>query len=136
MLSQHNGGITLAVSRDNTTALTISTVTSYQPSWETVSESFEQSDCSTYTIYKGDRYTASVTTGIMTLLEMETLRSALLQHEFTFYCPEFPAAQNSGGIFVRLTSLSQPLEVANYGRKYYRLSFAVAAVAVINGGSL
>jgi hypothetical protein len=134
----YNGGITLAISRTNTTALTISTVTSYQPSWETVSESFEQNDPSlgTYTLYRGDRFTASVTTGILTLSEMETLRSALLQHEFTLYCPEFPATQSGGGIFVRLTSLSQPLEVANYGRKYYRMSFAVAAVALINGGSL
>lgn len=134
MSTSYNGGITLAIQytqSGETVTVSIPTVTSYQPQWETLSESFEQHDFSTYTIYNGDRFSVSVTTGIMTLSEMQDLRAALLRHEFTLICPEFPS-----GVAVRLTSLSQPLEVANYGRKYYRLNFAVAAVAVVNGSGL
>ena len=134
MSTAYNGGITLAIqysSGGETVTANISTVTQYQPQWETLSETFEKYDHSTYTVYNGDRFSASVQTGALTLAEMQALRDVLLLHEFTLICPEFP-----NGVAVRLTSLSQPLEVANYGRKYYRLSFAVAAVAVVNGSGL
>ena len=127
----YNGGIALEIKKDGSFDIPISTVTSYQPAWETVSESFEQNDYSTYTVYMGDRFSASISTGILRHEDMQALRNALLAHEFTLMCPEFP-----DGILVRLTSLSQPLEVANYGRRFYRLTFAVAAVALLNGGSL
>lgn len=134
MHAQYNGGISLAVGvtiRETETRTEIRAVTSYQPSYEPVSESFEEHDCRTYSIYKGSRFSAQITTGIMDAAEMAALKSALLYHEFKLYCPEYPS-----GIDVYLTSLSQPLEVANYGRKVYRISFAVAAVALVNGGSL
>lgn len=131
MSERYNGGITLSITPSGGTAVTIPTVTSYDPTWETESESFEAYDYSTHTSYKGDRFNLSVTTGVMTQTEMNTLRAALLTHEFTLICPEF-----TSGLAVRLMSLSQPLEVANYGRKYYRLSFAVASVALLNGSGL
>ena len=131
MSEQYNGGISLSVIPEGGTAVQIPTVTSYQPAWETQSESFETWDYTTHTSYKGDRFSVSVTTGIMPQADMTALRAALLHHEFTLVCPEFPS-----GLPVRLTSLSQPLEVANFGRKFYRISFAVASVALLNGSGL
>ena len=140
--SRYNGGISLAIApltgtwtygTDTVTSVDIPTVTSYEPSLETVSESFETADYTTYTTYVGDRFSANITTGVLTFDQMKYIRWALMHHEFKLGCPEYPTDQ--GGINVRLTSLSQPLEVANYGGKYYRLNFAVAAVALVNGGS-
>lgn len=137
MSKTYNGGIKLELV--STTSATIDTIQNYDVSYQTESESFQQYDYSTYTIYKGDRYTANITTGVMSLSDMTALRNFLLtKKEFTMYCPEYPKIINgqtvTGGISVRLTSLSQPLEVANYGRIYYRLSFSVAAVGLINNG--
>lgn len=144
--SRYNGGITLTIGYTTTVSgqtvlhtVDIPTVTSYEPSWEMLTETFEKHDYSTCVIPKGSRFSASITTGIMTLTAMEQLRSVLINNTtFTLYCPEFPMDSTttpvSGGREVYVTSLSQPLEVANYGGKYYRLSFAVAAVALVNGG--
>lgn len=142
MSKTYNGGIKLKFSKtvnNSTVTKTIDTVQNYGVSWETESESFEKYDFSICTIYKGDRFTASITTGATDETELSQLRYFLLHtagREFTMYCPEFPETQNGGGIDVRLTSLSQPLEAANYGRKFYRLSFSVAAVGLQNGGGL
>lgn len=144
--SRYNGGISLAIGYTTTVSgqstyvvKEIPSVTSYEPSWDMLTETFEKHDYSTCVIPKGSRFTANITTGIMTLTAMEELRTVLINNTtFTLYCPEFPmsgtAPAVTGGREVYVTSLSQPLEVANYGGKYYRLSFAVAAVALVNGG--
>lgn len=137
MSENYNGGIALELVK-GTADVQIQTVQSYDVSYTTESESFQTWDHSTYTLYKGDRFTANITTGVMTLSDMSALRNFLLtKKEFTMYCPEYPKVEGqtaTGGISVRLVSISQPLEVANYGRTYYRLSFSVAAVGLINNG--
>lgn len=138
----YNGGIKLELA-ESTNTVTIDTIQRYDVSYTTESESFEMYDYSTHTSYKGDRFRADITTGVMSLNDMKTLRNFLLRKkEFTMYCPEYPKIVDgqtvTGGISVRLTSLSQPLELANYGRVYYRLTFSVEAIELDNntGGYL
>lgn len=138
----YNGGIKLELA-NSTDTVTIDTIQTYDVSFTTECESFQMYDYSTHTSYKGDRFRANVTTGVMTLDDMKTLRDFLLRKkEFTMYCPEYPKVVDgqtvTGGKSVRITSVSQPLEVANYSRRYYRLTFSVEAIELDNntGGYL
>lgn len=130
MSKRHNGGITLTIG-SGTSAVTIDVISSYDVQWVSEDETFEQWDYSTNTIHKGDRFTATIGTGYMTASDMATLRSALLAHTFLFTCPEYPS-----GVQVNLTSLSQPLQSANFYGTYYSMQFSVAAVGLVNGSSL
>lgn len=125
-MSKYNRGITVTVG-------TISIVTeSYQPQWQTVTESFEKYDYSTVSIFKGNKYTASVTTGLLTHSEMIALRNALLVNSFTFKAPDLPTA----GLTVQTTNISNPTAADLYGTEYYQMSFSIAAVALTNSGGL
>lgn len=132
-MSKYNRGIKVYVgyvSSGTTSYIEIETL-SYQPQWEQVVESFEKYDYSTVSIMKGNKFSATVTTGLMTKANMTTLRNALLANTFSFKCPEFPS-----GTTVRVSSISFPTAADNYGTEYYQVSFSVAAVALTNSGGL
>lgn len=124
-MSKYNRGITVSVGDIDIETL------SYQPQWEQVTERFEEYDYSTYTILKGNKFSASVVTGLMTKAQMTALRNALLVRQFTFKCPEF-----TEGILVNVGAISFPTAANNYGTEYYQMSFSVAAVSLLNSGSL
>lgn len=132
-MSKYNRGITVSVGYiQSGTQRYIDIVTeSYQPHWQTVTESFEKYDYSTVSIFKGNKFSASVTTGLLTKSEMVALRNALLVNNFTFKCPEF-----TSGVSVQTSSISFPTAADNYGTEYYQMSFDVAAVALTNSGGL
>ena len=131
MSKRYNGGISLTIG-SGTTALSIDTISAYNVDWQRETETVQKYDYSTYTVVKGDRFTARVETGYMSDTDMATLRNKLLgSSTFLFTCPEYPS-----GVDVTLTSLSQPLQSANIYGKYYRVAFSVAAVGLVNGGSL
>lgn len=133
-MSKYNRGIEITIRYEDsgtTHDIEIETL-SYQPHFEPVSESFENYDYSTCTLYKGDRFSCSIETGLMNEADMQALRFALLHNEFVMICPEYPTT----GAAVRLTSISFPTAADNYGTKWYRISFAVVAVAMWNGNSL
>ena len=132
-MSKYNRGIVVKVGVTGGTAITLETL-NYQPSWETITETFEKQDFSTYSIYKGARFSATVTTGLLNKTNADTLRAALLKHQFEFTCPEFP-----NGTDVILTSLSYPtaadLEPSSIyaGQEWYQITFAVQAVSLMYG---
>ncbi|MBQ5316991.1 MAG: hypothetical protein J6I96_05500, partial [Oscillospiraceae bacterium] len=64
MSKTYNGGITLKLEK-GMADITIDTVQNYSVDWQTEKESFERYDFSTCTVYKGDRFTASITTGLL-----------------------------------------------------------------------
>lgn len=125
-MSKYNRGIQVSVG-------TIDLVTErYEPQWQTVTESFEKYDYSTVSIFKGNKFSANVTTGLLTKAQMVALRDALLVNSFTFKCPEF-----TSGITVQTNSISYPTAADNYGTEWYQMSFNVAAVSLTgNSGSL
>ena len=132
-MSKYNRGIVVTVEVESGTDIVLETI-SYQPSWETVTESFEKQDFSTYSIYKGARFSATVTTGLLNKTDADILRAALLKHQFEFACPEFPS-----GTDVILTSLSYPtaadLEPSSIyaGQEWYQITFSVQAVSLMYG---
>ena len=132
--TQYNRGIEITIRyEDGGTSHDIALETTrYEPHFEPVSESFENYDYSTCTLYKGDRFSCNIETGLLTEAQMQALRFALLHNEFVMICPEYPTT----GADVRLTSISFPIAADNYGTKWYRINFAVVAVAMWNGNSL
>lgn len=125
MRETFNGGITLTLGDH-----TLKRITEYSPSYDYEKETFQMYDGSICEKLKGIRYRANITTGIMDAEEINTLRAVISGHRINLTAPDF-----SGAVFVQ--SASKPLEVANDGRKYYRMSFAVAAVELTGGsGSL
>lgn len=125
-MSKYNRGTTVTVG-------TIPIVTErYEPSWQTVTETFEKYDYSTVSVFKGNKFSASITTGLMTKSEMQTLRDALLVNSFTFKAPDLP----SDGIAVQTSSISYPTAADLYGTQYYQMSFSIAAIALTNSGGL
>ena len=132
-MSKYNRGIIVTVEVTNGTDIEIETL-KYDPTWETLTESFEKQDFSIYSIYKGARFSATVTTGLLSKYDAEALRTALLKYHFKFTCPEFP-----NGTDVVLTSLSFPtaadLDPSNLyvGQEWYQITFAVQAVSLMYG---
>ena len=125
-MSKYNRGMSVTVG-------SIPIVTErYEPQWQPVTETFEKYDYSTVSIFKGNKYTASVTTGLLTQSEMIALRNALLVNSFTFKAPDLPTE----GIAAQTTSISNPTAADLYGAKYYQMSFSIAAVALTNSGGL
>lgn len=124
-MSKYNRGITVTVG-------TIPVDTErYEPHWQTVTETFEKYDYSMVSIFKGNQFSANITTGLLTKAQMIALRDALLVNSFTFKCPEF-----TDGITVQTSSISFPTAADNYGTEYYQMSFSLAAVALTNSGGL
>ncbi len=133
MSEKYNRGISVTIRYEDLGTshdITIETL-SYQPQFDVISESFEKYDMSTVSIYKGDRFSVNIETGLMNASDMQALRFALLHNEFTLICPEYPS-----GTTVSLKSISFPTACDNYGTKWYRINFAVVAVALWNGNGL
>lgn len=121
MNEKFNGGITLKIGE-----YTLKRLSQYKPSYDYEKDSFPMYNGTVCEKLKGIRYRASVTTGIMDDKEINELKTALSGHKVHFTAPDF-----DGDVYIQ--SVGKPLEVANDGRKYYRMTFAVSAVALTGG---
>lgn len=116
----YNGGITL-----NIGDYTLKKISSYDFSFELITDSFETYDYNLVTVPKGQRFKASVSTQLYPA-EALKLKNALFAREFHFVSPDF-----SG--MVQLTAFNETLTGANFTGRTYNISFAVSAVAVTGG---
>lgn len=125
MSDRYNGGISVKIG-----SYSLKKISVYSPSWEIVKDTFLSYDYRTVSQYRGRRFKLSITTGYLTPEELAELQSALFTHTFTITTPDFTGA-------VLLDDCSQPLEHSNSYGKYYKVTFAVSAVALTGGsGSL
>ncbi len=120
-----NGGIAVKIG-----SYTLDLISSFSPSWEDeVQREFENWDFSTVTVYKGKRWTASITSGTLDTVEKDKLLSALSPRVVDFSSPDFSGP-------VRIENVSAELSSANFMGHYWVVSFTAAAVELspVSGG--
>jgi hypothetical protein len=125
-----NGGITVTIksTASGASAVTLDTLTGYDPSWDNEAESFEAWDFSIVEISKGRRFSLSLSTGVLDTSDLDRIKTALITRAVTLTCPEYP-----NGILMSVQSIDQTQVQANYNGKYYRLSFALKALSLESG---
>lgn len=121
MSDKYNGGITLGIGD-----YTLKHISAYTPAFTheyDSSNSFENFDFEQTDFYKGMRFSANITAGILAEAEMNKLWSQLSRHEFNFTSPEY-----SG--MVKIINVPKKYESANRYGKFFSCSFSVAALAL------
>lgn len=106
----------------------LDTISAYAPSWENEAETFEGYDFSTVEVSKGRRFSLNITTGALSMTELNTIKTALITRQVTVKCPEYPS-----GKLMAVTSVNQEQASASLYGKYYRLSMSMTAISVETG---
>ncbi len=104
-------------------------ITSYEVKFTPESESFTNWNYETVDIYKGERFSATITT-IADSTEKTELISVLNTHAFKLTSPDY-----TGNVVV--SSVTAPIKSSNFAGTYYKITFKLTATTLIGGsGSL
>lgn len=112
-----NGGVPVAIG-----GFDIPQINAYSTAWtKEEAASFENWDFSDVTLYKGQRFSVSVTANNLTPEEKDGLISALSSRTVSLVCPDYSGT-------VKITGLNTKLSHANFYGKWYDVSFTAAAI--------
>lgn len=120
-----NGGIVIQLGQ-----YTLETINGYSPSWtDEETEAFENWDFSTVTVYKGQRFSASVTANNLSADDKAALITALSPRIIDAEFPDFSGK-------VKISGVSAVLTQGNFYGERYTVTFSAAAVDLtpIGGG--
>lgn len=119
MRNIYNGGITLGIGN-----YTLKCISAYVPNWShEIETNFENWNFSTVEQSKGRRFSADITTGILSDEEITKLLKVLFGRTFTFTSPEYTGT-------VSVTKAPKTYNSANTAGIYCTCSFSVAAVSL------
>lgn len=122
-----NGGISVTLG-----TYTLRRIKSFESSFEPEYDSqnsFTNFDGTVHDAFIGSRYNVNIKAGPFEVSEVSGLMNALKSHTFTMESTDFSGK-------VRVTKCSQPYHSANFMGKYVFVDFSLAAVGLLDGGSL